>query len=342
VEMLEEAGEEGDHLLQEAIRLELGRLRLLTGPDPTSLEAIKEGALRALALFSESGDHARAAQACYVLGTAHMREGATRESEAVSRAGLAHADRSGRPREEVGPRWNLALAIRAGETPVTDATRNCEELLRRSGRLHPGVMCELATLRAMEGEFDDARDMIAEARRVMVERMHMRRPLMWAGRLSAAVEILAGDLASGERELRASLDLAVAFRERDPASKIAASLSRVLARQTRWEEAERFATLSVEHAPAESAAAQALWRSVKARVLVSGDRRQAERFARDAVRLAPAEMLNLRGDLLVDLAEVLGAGGDLEGARQASDEAIELYERKGNVVSAARARSLSG
>jgi DNA-binding SARP family transcriptional activator/class 3 adenylate cyclase/tetratricopeptide (TPR) repeat protein len=344
VEMLDEARAEGDHLLEEVVRLERARLRLLTGPDPTRLETIKEGARRALALFSESGDHARAAQACYVLGSAHMREGATRESEAVSRAGLAHADRSGRPREEVGPRWSLALAIRAGETPVTEAARMCEELLHRAGRLHPGVLCELATLRAMEGKFDGARKMIAQARRVMVERMRMRRPLMWAARSSAMVETLARDLASAERELRAALDLAVAFHERDPASKIAAHLSRVLARQTRWEEAERFAILSEQHAPAESAAAQALWRSAKARGMVrGGDRPQAaERLAREAVRLVPTEMPNLRGDLLVDLAEVLRAGGDLESARQAISQAIELYERKGNVVSAARARSLAG
>ena len=65
-------------------------------------------------------------------------------------------------------------------------------------------------------------------------------------------------------------------------------------------------------------------------------------MAGEAVRLASMQMPRLRGDLLLDLAEILLAGGDLEGARQASAQAIELYERKGNVVSAARARSLAG
>jgi hypothetical protein len=51
----------------------------------------------------------------------------------------------------------------------------------------------------------------------------------------------------------------------------------------------------------------------------------------------PAEMPNLRADLLVELAEVLRASGDATGATRSIGEAIGLYKRKGNRVSAARA-----
>ena len=296
--------------------------------------------MRALEVFSTSGDHARAAQACYVLAIVQEREGAIHEMEEVSRLGLAHADRSGRMREEVGPRWNLALAVRAGETPLREAVRTCEEIIDRRGMFHPGVLCELATLRAMEGEFDQARTMIARARRDMVERWRFRRPLMWAARSSAAVETLAGDLEGSERELRAALQLALRFREREPVARIAAGLSRVLSMQDRSSEADGFATMSVDYAPAEGAAAQALWRAAKARVMVSRDDHvEAERLAREAVGLAPAEMLNLRADLLVDLAEVLLRARQPAKVESVIAEAIELYERKGNLVSAARARS---
>lgn len=50
-------------------------------------------------------------------------------------------------------------------------------------------------------------------------------------------------------------------------------------------------------------------------------------------------MPNLRADLLVDLA-ILLVSGDPKGATALIGQAIELYERKGNVISAARARSL--
>ena len=338
-EMLEQAQTEGDRLLEQAMHLERARIRVITGPDPMSLDEIREEAERALGVFSASGDYARAAQACYVLAIVHEREGVIHEMEHVSRLGLAHADRSGRLREEVGPRWNLALAVRVGETPVREAVRTCEEIIDRRGMFHPGVLCELATLRAMESEFDEARTMIARARRDMVERWRFHRPLMWAARSSAAVETLAGDLEGSERELRAALQLALRFREREPVARIAAGLSRVLSMQDRSSEADGFATMSVDYAPAEGAAAQALWRSAKARVMVSrGDHLEAERLAREAVGLAPAEMPNLCADLLMDLADVLLRARQRAKAEPVIAEAIELYERKGNLVSAARAR----
>jgi DNA-binding SARP family transcriptional activator len=340
-EMLEQARAEGNRLLEQAIHLERARVRVITGPDPMRLDQIREEVERTLEVFSTAGDYARAAQACYVLGIVHERQGATRKMAEVSRLGLAHADRSGRLREDVGPRWNLARAVRAGETPVREAVRICEEIIDRRGMFHPGVLCELATLHAMEGELEEARGMLARARRDMVERWRFRRPLMWAARSSAAVETLAGDIDASERELRAALEMALDFRERDPAAKIAAGLSRVLFVQGRSKEADGFATRSKEYAPAEGAGAQALWRVAKARVMAGrGDQREAGRLAREAVRLASVETPNLRADLLVDLAKVLLSAQQSAKVGPVIAEAIRLYERKGNLVSAARARAL--
>jgi ATP/maltotriose-dependent transcriptional regulator MalT len=261
--------------------------------------------------------------------------------EAISRRGLDHAKRSGRLREEAGPLWNLAWAVRAGAVPVPDAIRQCEELAQWRGTLHPGVLCELAHLRAMAGDFDEARELISRARRLMVERMRIRRPLMWAARSSAAVEMLIGDSASAERELRAGLEMALDFDERDVVSKIAARLSRSLFMRGETQEAGRFVTMSFDFAPAESIVAQALWRVAKAWAASRDDPREAERLAREAVRLAQAEMLNLRAGLLLELAEILRTAGDTKAAMPLITAAIGVYERKGNVVSAVRARSLA-
>ena len=54
----------------------------------------------------------------------------------------------------------------------------------------------------------------------------------------------------------------------------------------------------------------------------------------------PNGLLNLRGDTLVDLAEILALAGRPEEAVSPLREAVALYERKGNVVSAAKAQTL--
>jgi hypothetical protein len=99
--------------------------------------------------------------------------------------------------------------------------------------------------------------------------------------------------------------------------------------------------MAKEYAPAQGAAAQALWRAAKAGILVSrDDHLEAERLAREAAGLAPAEMPNLRADLLVDLAEVLLRAKQPAKAKPVIAEAIGSYERKGNLVSAASARAV--
>jgi hypothetical protein len=49
-----------------------------------------------------------------------------------------------------------------------------------------------------------------------------------------------------------------------------------------------------------------------------------------------AGFLNVHADALRDLAEVLDGAGDPEGAAAAAAAALDLYRRKGNVVSAQR------
>jgi ATP/maltotriose-dependent transcriptional regulator MalT len=158
-------------------------------------------------------------------------------------------------------------------------------------------------------------------------------------RRAAEVEILADDLQSAERALREALEVNAGMEERDPVSQIAAVLSRILTIRGNTGEAARFAKLSKDHAPSESVAAQALWRSALARVLASRvEPREAEALAREAVELAPAEMLNLRADLAVDLAEILVATGQQDQAQTLLRGAGDLYKRKGNEVGERRAQ----
>ena len=47
-----------------------------------------------------------------------------------------------------------------------------------------------------------------------------------------------------------------------------------------------------------------------------------------------ASRVNMRGDTLVDLGEVLSAAGNQGGVATALDSALRLYESKGNAVAA--------
>jgi hypothetical protein len=62
---------------------------------------------------------------------------------------------------------------------------------------------------------------------------------------------------------------------------------------------------------------------------------------REAVAFAAAsDFLDTHGDALMDLAEVLRLAAQPDSAAAEVAKAVTLYERKGNVVSAARARNL--
>jgi DNA-binding SARP family transcriptional activator/tetratricopeptide (TPR) repeat protein len=341
-ELLEQVRAAEDSRLEHSLRLDRARIRMATGPDPTRLDAIRERAQRALEVFEDANDEAGLARACHVLGLVHARLGEMRELEEVARRGLAHAERSGSAREELGARWAVSMAIVASATPVKACIRSCEELVRWRGTEHPGVLADLAVLWSMLGEFDKARELITRARRLLAERMRARRPLGAVARRAAEVEILAGDLGAGELELRGALELGREMGERDQFSQIGASLSWVLSVRAATEEAARCASLSEDRAPAESVVAQALWRAATARVLAGrGESQEAERLAREAIQLAPLEMLNLVAELQVSLADVLLAGGRRDVALKPIREAIDLYGRKGNVAAAIHVRSLA-
>ena len=75
---------------------------------------------------------------------------------------------------------------------------------------------------------------------------------------------------------------------------------------------------------------QALWRQVQALVHTHrGRHAEAEALAREAVAvLEPTDALNMQGDALYDLGEVLATAGHQEAAASAFQEALARYERK--------------
>jgi ATP/maltotriose-dependent transcriptional regulator MalT len=88
--------------------------------------------------------------------------------------------------------------------------------------------------------------------------------------------------------------------------------------------------------------AQAMWRGVRARLLArGGEAIAAERLAREAVELVrTTDGRVMQATALLDLAAVLGVGGDAAAAAAAAGEAADLFEQKGNVVGLRMARAI--
>jgi tetratricopeptide (TPR) repeat protein len=81
-------------------------------------------------------------------------------------------------------------------------------------------------------------------------------------------------------------------------------------------------------------------RQVKSKVVARrGQHAEGERLAREAVELAGrTQNLSGQADAYADLGEVLALAGRPREAAGAYGEALARYERKGDVVSAGRAR----
>jgi tetratricopeptide (TPR) repeat protein len=188
----------------------------------------------------------------------------------------------------------------------------------------------------MEGNFDEARRM-ARQDRAILEDLGLKVAAGMAAEEYGLVEILAGDPAAAERELRGGFEALEEIGEASILANLAAMLAQVLYSQERDEDALRFSEIS-EHASArDDLSAQVQWRAARAKVLARmGQSEEAERLALEAVALAEEtrDFPLLRGDALLDLGEVLITIGRRQAAVGPIEKALALHERKGNVVSA--------
>jgi hypothetical protein len=73
---------------------------------------------------------------------------------------------------------------------------------------------------------------------------------------------------------------------------------------------------------------------------VTGSTALGEQLDPESLRRVMARFLDLRADAFADLGEVLRVAGRLQESRTAVEEAIALYDEKGNISGAARLRAL--
>jgi class 3 adenylate cyclase/tetratricopeptide (TPR) repeat protein len=276
-------------------------------------------------------------------GLASWAEGrAARAAEAWERAGL-HAERAGDRLARVDLLCWLASATFFGPTPVPEGVARCEAILEQVGDQPYGrarVLHPLAGLHAMAGRFEIANALLEDGNAIREE---LGSTLQWAvSHAEALVALLERDLERAEKHLSAGYAQLEEMGERGYLSMTAALLARVAVERGLLADALRFADECRETSAAEDAWPQVLWRGIKARVLVrQGATEEALRLGREAVAIAErTDFLSSHGDALLDLADVLTWAGRLDDARRAAVDALDCYERKGDDVSAVRAREI--
>lgn len=238
----------------------------------------------------------------------------------------------------------VAMSAVLGTTPVRHAVERFTEELREpqpNRTLEVRVLAVLAGLTAMEGRFDDARAHLAQARAIL-EQLGLRVRALALSYLAGLIDLLAGDPASAEEQLRRGCQDCERMGEKYVLAKLSALLAQATYAQGRYAEAARLAEAGEDVAPAEDLVAQTTARGARAKALARlGQGDSALALAREAVEaVGRTDLLNLRADALVDLAEVLEITGEPEQAVQVGEDALDLYERKGNVVSVQRTKAV--
>jgi class 3 adenylate cyclase/tetratricopeptide (TPR) repeat protein len=328
----------GDPRLEGLIRLRQLTLDLMGGETDEAPALAK--AQSVLATLVDLGDHGGVARAWRVLSLIHANAGHYDDVADAAEHLIEEGIAAGEERLVRQGATGYAVASVLGTTPVQEALGTCERVLRevKGDRRAEALVCgALAQLRAMEGDFDEAREMYRQEVSLLAD-LGVSRESASTSIESARVEILAGDLDAAEAHLRRDDSLLAELGERYFRSTVAGMLGRVLVLRGNAPEAEAFVVLAEALSEADDAWSQVLWRAARARLLADTAPDRALELAEGAVDFAESTAdLELRGDAWSDLGEVQVSLGNADDALKALEQALALYLRKGDATSAARA-----
>jgi len=341
-ESLKEAMARGDRRLEAHALVEGLLLKSIVDPD-FETEELMHAIADTVSVLEALGDDLGLSKAWRGIAEVHLtkcRWGPT--AEALERA-LTYAERAGDANEAAAALPLLANALFWGPTPAETGLRRLAEIREQATgdrSVEASVLCVAGAFEAMRGNFDEGRRLVSQGRALLEE---LGQTFAIAGHtlFSSSVAMLADDPAAAERELRPSCELLEAMGEKGILSSLAAFLAEALNAQGKPDEAERFTDVTKDAASKDDVASQIAWRATRARILAGrGAFPQAESLARQALRLAEeTDFLNMHADVLIALAEVLRLEGLDDEAGDCVQQALALFERKGNRPSAERARS---
>jgi tetratricopeptide (TPR) repeat protein len=328
------------------LRSELLRILMHGTVDPTHTMAVAREEAQAVLEESERlGDGELRDRAWLALGLISFYRGKTSETAAIlERLTDRTATMSRRARQETANQ--LRIAAYFGATPVDAALG----MVARAGELRKGSLNAeafglrvTAGLLAMAGRHDEA-DAAVERSSALFEELGIPMAAINTSQIVGETLRLQGRPDEAERVFREMHETYEALGETGFNSTISALLAQTLCDLGRFDEAEAMASRSRELSAEDDFASQAAWRMARARVLAQrGELDEGLRLADEAVEINErTDYLDWQGEGLEVRGLVLAAAGRDDDAREAFEQALERYERKGNVVSAGRVRERLG
>jgi class 3 adenylate cyclase/tetratricopeptide (TPR) repeat protein len=296
----------------------------------------------AMAVFEESGNAAGLAMGWRLLAWTHGTACHFGLAAEASERALEQAELAADARQQTRAATAYAAAAIFGPTPLSEAIARCERVLARvhGDRQSEGVLnALLASLLAMQGEFDRARELSRQGRG-QLEELGLNMEVASVANEAWRVEMLAGDPVAAEAELRNAYDLLTQAGEKYFLSTVAGLLAQTLYALERFDEAEPMRRLTEELATADDVSTQALWRCVHGKLLARrGSFEEAESSVLQALEiLEPTDHVLLTFGALLDLAEVQRLAG--RDPREALERARDLASLKASPVMVATAESL--
>jgi tetratricopeptide (TPR) repeat protein len=306
---------------------------------PIEPEALRGVAQRAIAVFEQHASQVDLADAWQLMGMAELAAGDRAAQLQALRRARAHAIASGNLRRQIYA-WNeVGGSMLFGRTPVGEVLAFLDEELawaREHGlaAVEADALLGGPYLYSRLGRFDEARERLERSKALWRE-LGLRYELSEAHAAGAQMEMLAGDPAAAERELRAAIDVVAGMGSTRYEALYRMRLIHVLIELGR--DADARAELESQR---ERIGAWPGGKMAHARLLAREHRsEEAVALAREATHaLAGSDDLTARAGMLIHLAEVLRMGGDAAGAAQALADAVMLHEEKGNVLPAQRCR----
>ena len=339
-EAVEAAATTGDRRLAAHALVQRGLLRLFTEHDVTSKDIVQT-AEQAIEVFEDLDDHLGLARAWRLMAQADYLGRRLARCEEASERALEHARLAGdRFEEREIVEW-LVIALLLGPTPVSEAIARLRVLLAdttESPALQAVILAGLSELEACRGRVAEAVELMERSKQIMEEAGEwIWIVTFWWGH----VFVWTGDPVTAERELRPAYEALKRIGEKSHFSSISHELSDVVYAQGRYDEAESLTRECEAASRANDVHSQILWRAIRAKIFAH--RRafdDAERLAREAIELAEgSDFLPAYADALAAFGEVLTLAGRTEEAKRAVNDAIGLYERKGNRLAADAARA---
>jgi tetratricopeptide (TPR) repeat protein len=325
-----------------ALRAEMIRVTNRGSVDPDHTLANDRDQARALlAQAEELGDSELRAAGILTLAILLFFQGQTADAIALIDDVFPRASTMSR-RDRFSMATTLSVASYFGPLPVDQALRAVERahgLRGETPTAEAQAMRVTAGLLAMAGRFDEAHELVSRAH-ALYEELGIPQAAVATNQGVGEMLRLEGRLEDAERHFREMHEVYESMGETGFNSTICALLAMTLCDLGRFDEADGFVERSRTMTAEDDFASQSEWRIARARVLSNrGIHDEALALTDAAIEIAEVtDYIVWQGECHEVRGMVLAAAGRGDDAHQAYETALDRFERKGNVVAAARIR----